>query len=141
MASWWKSFRQKTEDEEFLHHKPITADEERDDELLLKLLVDGKRADTQGELNHTESSDEITVDDTAVFGQEHPEQYDPRLSRTYIEHLSNVRKGPRSEVFSDFKRGPIEHMRCSPDGQWLVVCYELACLVYDVKVSEFTNYS
>ncbi len=24
-------------------------------------------------------------------------------------------------------------MRCSPDGRWLVVCYELACLVYDVK--------
>jgi len=81
--------------------------------------------------------DDSLIDEKAFPEEEQApeelERYDPRLSRAYIDYLQHVRQGAKSGLFSDFKRGRIEHMRCSPDGRWLVVCYELACLVYDVK--------
>jgi len=32
-----------------------------------------------------------------------------------------------------FRRGEITHMRCSPKGQWVVVCHKHTCIVYDLQ--------
>ncbi len=42
-----------------------------------------------------------------------------------------------SDPFDHFKRGGIAHMRCSPDGKWVAICHQHACIVYDLhsKVS------
>ncbi len=57
-------------------------------------------------------------------------------SGNYIRDLQSIRKDPDAEgdTFNHFKRGEIDHLRCSPDGRWVVICHRHACIVYDLGV-------
>ncbi|KLO17476.1 hypothetical protein SCHPADRAFT_163130 [Schizopora paradoxa] len=129
LVNWWRS-----------RHEKVTKEGEESDDAFMKhldqVIVDNNNAELFREFFPMED-DESSIDEKVQLEEEQlpeeMERYNPHLSRAYINYLQHVRQGAKSGLFSDFKRGRIEHMRCSPDGRWLVVCYELACLVYDVK--------
>ncbi len=63
------------------------------------------------------------------------QQEDSRII-DFIDALEHLEKLPDSAPSSSVPLGEIAHMRCSPDGRWVAVCYKRACIVYDMEVSD-----
>ncbi|KLO06892.1 hypothetical protein SCHPADRAFT_675173 [Schizopora paradoxa] len=84
-----------------------------------------------------EISDEIVESDSNVYIR-HPgaeETDEPEDSKRYISLLKDISKVSNTDThpFDHFNRGEIAHMRCSPDGKWVAICHQHACIVYDLK--------
>ncbi len=74
----------------------------------------------------------ILMNSAAAF--ETKQQEDSRII-DFIDALEHLEKLPDSAPSSSVPLGEIAHMRCSPDGRWVAVCYKRACIVYDMEVS------
>ncbi len=73
----------------------------------------------------------------AVEDQDRIEQQN-QPCHEYINHLKNLKKldsehASGLDALDNNICGQISHMRCSPDGCWVVVCHKHACIVYDLE--------
>ncbi len=62
--------------------------------------------------------------------------YDSSQSQGYLALIPHLKPSEKCGGPFSYNWGGVLYMKCSPDGQHLVACYEQACVVFNIKLTQ-----